>query len=45
MDQSDELRTVLLLDVRWQGMPRDIALLSRLLIATLRAGMPLRGVA
>ena len=44
-NRSDELRTVLLLDVRRRGMPRDMALLSRLLIATVRAGMMLRGVA
>ena len=44
-NRSDELRTVLLLDVRRRGMPKDMALLSRLLIATVRAGMMLRGVA
>ena len=44
-NRSDELRTVLLLDVRRHGMPRDMALLSRLLIATVRAGVALRGVA
>ena len=38
-------RTVLLLDVRRRGLPRDMALLSRLLIATARAGIALRGVA
>lgn len=44
-NHSDELRIVLLLDVRRRGMPKDMALLSRLLIATVRAGMALRGVA
>ena len=44
-NESDELRTVLLLDVRRRGMPKDMALLSRLLIGTVRAGMTLRGVA
>jgi aspartate beta-hydroxylase len=42
-NRSDELRTVLLFDVRRRGMPTDMALLSRLLIATVRAGMTLRG--
>jgi aspartate beta-hydroxylase len=44
-NDSDALRTVLLLDVRRQGMPTDMELLSRLLIAAVRAGMTLRGVA
>lgn len=44
-NESDELRTVLLLDVRRHGLPKDMALLSRLLIATARAGIALRGVA
>ena len=44
-NHSDELRTVLLLDVRRRGMPADMELLSRLLIATARAGITLRGVA
>lgn len=42
---GNELRTVLLLDVRRQGMPTDMELLSRMLIAVVRAGMTLRGVA
>jgi aspartate beta-hydroxylase len=41
---SDELRTVLLLDVRRPGMPIDMELLSTLLVATVRAGMTLRGI-
>jgi aspartate beta-hydroxylase len=44
-NRSDEPRTVLLLDVRRRGMPTDMALLSRVLIAAVRAGMTLRGVA
>lgn len=42
---GDALRTVLLLDVRRRGMPIDMELLSTLLIATVRAGVTLRGVA
>ena len=44
-NNSDELRTVLLLDVRRRGMPTDMELLSRLVIAAVRAGIALRGVA
>jgi aspartate beta-hydroxylase len=44
-NRSNQLRTALLLDVRRRGMPADMALFSRLLIATARAGITLRGVA
>jgi aspartate beta-hydroxylase len=44
-NNSDELRTVLLLDVKRRGMPTDMELLSRLVIAAVRAGIALRGVA
>lgn len=44
-NDSDQLRAVLLLDVRRQGMPTDMELLSRLVIAAVRAGVTWRGVA
>jgi aspartate beta-hydroxylase len=44
-NDSDDVRAVLLLDVRRQGMPADMALLSRLVIAAVRAGVTWRGAA
>lgn len=42
---SNEVRTVLLLDVRRRGMPVDMELLSRMLMAIARVGVRFRGVA
>ncbi len=42
---SNEVRTVLLLDVRRRGMPVDMELLSRMLMAIVRVGVRFRGVA
>jgi aspartate beta-hydroxylase len=42
---GNEVRTALLLDVERQGMPLDMEVLSRLLIAAVGAGVTLRGVA
>jgi aspartate beta-hydroxylase len=41
---SDEVRTVLLLDIRRRAMPLDMKLLSRGLIALARLGIRLRGL-
>lgn len=42
---SDQVRIVLLLDVRRRGMPVDMELFSRVLMAIVRAGVKFRGVA
>ena len=44
INDSDEVRTVLLLDVWRRGMPLDMRLLSRLLIFTVRVMARMRGV-
>jgi aspartate beta-hydroxylase len=44
-NDSDEVRTVLLLDVWRRGMPLDMAAFSRALIAMVRVGMRVRGFA
>jgi aspartate beta-hydroxylase len=41
-NRSDKVRIALLLDIRRRGMPLDMALLSRLLIAAIRASVLLR---
>jgi len=43
-NRSDEIRTVLLLDVRRRGMPFDMKLLSRGLISLVRLGIKIRGL-
>jgi aspartate beta-hydroxylase len=43
-NDSNEVRTVLLLDVWRRGMPLDMRLLSRLLIFVVRVMARLRGV-
>jgi aspartate beta-hydroxylase len=43
-NESDELRTVLLLDVRRRDMPLDMMLLSRGLISMVRLGIRIRGL-
>lgn len=43
-NRSDEVRTVLLLDIRRRAMPWDMKLLSRGLIALVRLGIRLRGL-
>jgi aspartate beta-hydroxylase len=44
-NESDQIRAVLLLDVWRPGMPADMELFSRALIAIVRAGMRIRGFA
>ena len=44
-NDSDEVRTVLLLDVWRRGMPLDMAAFSRALIGMVRIGMRVRGFA
>jgi aspartate beta-hydroxylase len=44
-NESDQVRAVLLLDVWRPGMPADMELFSRALIAMVRAGMRIRGFA
>lgn len=43
-NRSDRVRTALVLDVRRRHLPIDMELFSRLLIATARAGIRLRGL-
>jgi len=43
-NDSDRVRTVLLLDVRRPGLPLDLRLLSRILIGAVGVGVRLRGV-
>ncbi len=43
LNASDEVRIVLLLDIRRRGMPRDMRILSKALIALVRLGIRLRG--
>jgi len=43
-NRSDKLRAALLLDVRRHGMPFDMEIFSRMLIAVARVGIRLRGV-
>jgi aspartate beta-hydroxylase len=43
-NDSDQLRSVLLLDVWRRGMPIDMQILSRLVIAVIRLGIRLRGL-
>jgi len=44
-NDSDEVRTVLLLDVWRRGMPIDMEVFSRMLISMVKIGMRVRGVA
>jgi aspartate beta-hydroxylase len=43
LNASDEVRIVLLLDIRRRGMPRDMRILSNAVIALVRLGIRLRG--
>ncbi len=44
LNDSDEVRIALLLDVWRRGMPLDMQLLSRLIVAVVQIGMKVRGV-
>lgn len=43
-NDTDDVRAVLLLDVRRHGMPLDMEILSRVLVAVIRAGIRIRGL-
>jgi len=45
LNDSDEVRIALLLDVWRKGMPWDMEALSRALLVVIRAGIRMRGIA
>ena len=43
-NSSNEVRAALLLDIRRRHMPKDMELLSRLLMVVIRTGIRVRGI-